>query len=64
MLIQYTSKTIYGKQYHYPASKDAETLCRLMRCPTLTIRHLSICKDSGWRVKEKKDTTPKAGIQI
>ena len=55
MLIEYKSKTIYGKEYHYPASKDALTLCTLMRCPTLTLRHLTVCKEAGWRVKEKKN---------
>lgn len=54
MLIEYKSKTIYGKEYHYPTSKDAVTLCTLMKCPTLTLRHLSVCKEAGWRVKEKK----------
>ncbi len=54
MLIQYTSKTIYGKEYHYPSSKDAETLCKLIKRPTLTNHHLAICKDAGWRVKENK----------
>lgn len=59
MIIEFMPRTLYGKEYFYPSSKDAKTLCQLIKRPTLTPKHLEICKDAGWKVLEKKEIKQK-----
>ena len=51
--IEFFSKKIYGSEFFYPCSPDAQTICKLIKKPTLTLEHLKICKDAGWNVKQK-----------
>jgi hypothetical protein len=54
MLIEYYPRILYGKKYYYPSSNDAKAICKLIKRPTLMLEHIQICKDAGWKVKEKK----------
>lgn len=64
MDVEFTLKTVYGKEYYYPASPDAKTICKLINRPTLTIQHLRICKDAGWTVKKTHPITEDKEIII
>jgi hypothetical protein len=52
MLIEFYQRKLYGKNYLYPHSDDARTICELINRPTLTLKHLRICKGAGWRIVE------------
>lgn len=44
-------QSVWGKKRFYPLSEDAKTLTELLKKPTLTIDHLTICKKAGWVVE-------------
>lgn len=52
MNIKFYVKSVFGKEYYYPESEQAKVICKLLKTPTLTLKHLRICKDAGWNVEQ------------
>lgn len=64
MIVEFIAKKVYGTEYYYPVSNDAEALCKLIKRPTLTRDQLKICKGAGWVVKQKKNVQKETKIVL
>jgi len=51
MIIAVEPEKIFGKERFYPVSDEAKTLCKMLKKPTLTLEHLQICEEAGWKVE-------------
>lgn len=60
MIIEVEPKKVFGPDRFYPVSDEAKALCRLLKKPTLTLEHLQICEETGWKVEI---VTPKFTLQ-
>ncbi len=64
MNIAFYVKSVFGKEYYYPASEEAKVICSLLKTPTLTLKHLRICKDAGWSVEQVESRNDELKIII